>query len=251
MVKSGFYLMMAVAFLLPLTVWAADFPEAFSGNSDPGQAVAFSNSVTVDGNLSDWNGAAWVIYDQDDDLMRGGSDMEVAWALLYDDSNLYFAAAVRDDDVATSETWWKTDVILLFFDWEANGTRSGFIQFNQTETINPGTTPSGLAEASTLVVTVEEAWGEGGKIYELSMPIETALEGLAVTIAEGESIKMIPGISDGSADGQEAAFMSWLGANVDNCATWGDIGVITFAGLIAVARPDGKLSTTWGYLRAR
>ena len=176
--------------------------------------------------------------------------MEVAWAVLYDDSNFYFAAAVRDDDVATSVTWFKTDVILLFFDWEAVGTRSGFIQFNQTGEIHPSPSPPGLVD-STLVVTVEEAWGEGGKIYELSIPFETALENVKMTPAEGETIKMIPGCSDGSAAGQEAAFISWLGANVDDSASWGDIGVITLDGpLPSAVHPAGKLATTWGYLRS-
>ena len=248
MVKSVCCLMTAVAFLLPLAVWAADFPEAVSGIPEPGQTIAFSKSITVDGNLSDWNGAAWIIYDQDHDVMRGGSDMEAAWAVLYDDSNFYFAAAVKDDDVATSATWFKTDVILLFFDWESNGTRSALLQFNHTGAFNG---PADLTEASSLIVTVEETWGDGGKIYELSIPFEKALANVNMTPAEGGTFKMIPGFADGSAAGQEAVFMSWLGANVDNCATWGETGVITFAGLMAVAPHAAKLATTWGYLRSR
>lgn len=98
----------------------------------PPAAAAFTVAVRVaspprlDGDLQEWQHAPLVL-DASSHLLtapsyyRGDADLSARIWLAWDDSSLYVAGRVRDDDVTAGEAW-DRDRVNLVFDWRRDTT---------------------------------------------------------------------------------------------------------------------------------
>lgn len=251
--------------LVSLSAWAAGFLPKANGDDfglEYGETLALTANTApkIDGNLSDWQGAVWIAFDSDKELLRGkGSwkgvdDLSVVWSTLYDDTNFYFAAAVRDDLFAPSGDPgkpWTGDTIFLYIDWDNAGavvsSKPSFAKIKGkaqvadfTDGKNPDVTKSDIA------IVPNADLGKGGMIYEVAMTFKSLTN---VKIKPGLEIGFTPGYEEGTDNPEKRAglvFMDWNGVNPDQA---NQLGKLTFSAEAAAVNPTGKLTTTWGQLK--
>ncbi len=109
---------------------AGQLPEPTPGiPEDKSIAYRASAPLLIDGNLADWEGAAFKLVGRRQDVLRGEwtgpDDLTCTWSVLWDDTTFYFAAAIRDDvlvEATDSQQPWTGDCIFLYIDADVDGT---------------------------------------------------------------------------------------------------------------------------------
>ncbi len=97
----------------------------------PLYTIHVAGDITIDADVSDWEGAEWVTYDKNSIEETGGynwndPDAVCTFAMMYDSEALYCAAQVEDDfisyspETTTWHAWWERDGIQWFIDFTNN-----------------------------------------------------------------------------------------------------------------------------------
>ena len=226
-----------------------------------GETIAreFVKAPKIDGNLDDWQGAVWIAFDTEKELLRGKEtwggkdDISMTWSVAYDNDNFYFATAVRDDIFSPGPddgNVWKGDCIFLYIDWENKKTGAPDCKPNlsfmnkEAKVLNFGKHPE--VTKSKIAVEPNANLGKGGMIYEVAMPFKYIT---TVKVAKGLEVGMTPGYEEGFNNKQEeGVFLDWGGINPDKSEL---LGRMKFGGPIVPSSVEAsnKLTTFWGVVK--
>ncbi|MAE85228.1 MAG: hypothetical protein CMB80_21010, partial [Flammeovirgaceae bacterium] len=80
-----------------------------------------SSKIKLDGNLKDWKDSKWTaVTDRSGSPFnyKGSDDFSMQFATSYDQSNLYLAIKIKDDEIYTNEngSYWSQDALLIGLD---------------------------------------------------------------------------------------------------------------------------------------
>ena len=241
--------------LLSWPVLAGLIPEATPGlPEDESIAYRAETPPQIDGDLSDWENAAFKFIGEEEDVFRGDwdgkEDLSYVWSVMWDDDAFYFAAAVRDDiyqEPANAAEAWTGDCLFLYIDANADGTienKPCFFLLDDKPCVFAAA--SGVQPDSVdIVIAMEPALGKAGRIFEVAIPLNAMKD---MNPVAGADFRMMPGYEEGTQGAEAGKFLNWDGLNPDVAA---NLRKVTFGGLVenlAVA-PSGKLSTSWGVLK--
>jgi hypothetical protein len=223
----------------PGVVPAGPLPEATPGlPEDKSIAYRATAPLTIDGDLADWEGAAFKLIGRDGDVFRGEwtgpDDLTCTWSVLWDDTTFYFAAAIRDDilaEAADPQQPWTGDCTFLYLDADMDGTienKACFFLFQGQPTFL-GMTDT-LVEAANagsvrLAIVMEPRLGKAGRIVEAAIPLDCLPLKKPVN---GTIFRMVPGCEEGTQSAEQPPkFLDWGGANPDDAA---NLRQVIFAG---------------------
>jgi len=216
------------------------------------------NPPNIDGVLDEWKYAVWIGYNSKNELFRGAGswkgedDLSITWSVMYDNENLYFAAAVRDDEFAPSDNAaepWRGDMIFIYIDWAGSkvevSSKPGLFSSKGKPTIADYSTKNPRIGESKIAIKSTPELGKGGMIYEVAMPFNLLTN---EKIQEGSVIGFTPGYEEGT-DNPEGksgtVFMDWGAVNPDQAI---NLGKLRFGGKLSVDS-DGKLADRWGKIK--
>ena len=145
------------------------------------EALRAPTPVTIDGDLSEWEAAQVVRVDSREQILRGGAawpgsdqaSFNLYW--MWDDTNLYVAAQVRDPEHTQDETGpsvWRSDALWLYLDTRGNHSR---IDVKLTLAQTPDGPQVWNWTSQAFLPNAQLAWqpAEGGYIYEAALPLES------------------------------------------------------------------------------
>lgn len=150
--------------------------------------IPFPVGITLDGDLSDWNGIPFEVVDRgtmtSTNLAENGF---YQWALAADENNLYIYMVMPDATIVTGEhgtDFWNEDSMEFYINFSGNLSRTSFGEGVFQVNINPGnignTDPKGLvytgvnasqSNFEAYVFRIEGGWG-----FEALVPIPDNLE---------------------------------------------------------------------------
>jgi hypothetical protein len=208
-------------------VWADPLPEPTPGiPQEKSIAYRVETPPVIDGNLADWEGAAFKLIGRKQDVFRGEwagpDDLTCIWSVRWDEKTFYFAAAIRDDvlaEAASPDQPWTGDAIFLYIDADADGTidnKPCFFLFGGKPMVLG---MAGGAESGTvdLAIVPEPRLGKAGRILEAAIPLDCLTN---MKPAEGMVFRMMPGYEEGTAGAETpATFLDWDGLNPDEAAS--------------------------------
>ncbi|HUU18316.1 MAG TPA: sugar-binding protein [Sedimentisphaerales bacterium] len=251
------------ALMLSPLVLAGSIPEPTSGLPDM-ESIAYKakETPTIDGDLSDWENAAFVFLGEQKDVFRGDwggrDDLSYVWSVMWDENAFYFAAAIWDDvyqELANANEPWTGDCLFLYIDANVDSTidnKPCFFLFGGQPTVfaAAGGVQPGDVE---LAIVMEPQLGEAGRIFEVAIPLGSMTN---MSPAEGGEFRMMPGYEEGTQGAEAGKFIDWDGLNPDDAA---NLRKVTFGGLIDNSGPkrladrpspaDGDmLEATWANL---
>jgi len=238
---------------VPGVVPAGQIPEPTPGIPEE-KSIAY-RAVTppiIDGNLSDWEGAAFKLIGRQKDVFRGEwtgpEDLTCTWSVMWDDTTFYFAAAIRDDvlvEATDPQQPWTGDCIFLYIDADADGTidnKPCFFLFHG-ESAFLGMAGGADSGSVSLAIVMEPRLGQAGRTLEVAIPLDCLTN---MKPANGTIFRMMPGYEEGTQGAESPpTFLDWDGLNPDDAA---NLRQVIFAGAIgtnpwAMARepnpPDG------------
>jgi len=204
------------ALMLSPLVLAGSIPEPTSGLPDM-ESIAYKakETPTIDGDLSDWENAAFVFLGEQKDVFRGDwggrDDLSYVWSVMWDENAFYFAAAIWDDvyqELANANEPWTGDCLFLYIDANVDSTidnKPCFFLFGGQPTVfaAAGGVQPGDVE---LAIVMEPQLGEAG----------------------------MPGYEEGTQGAEAGKFIDWDGLNPDDAA---NLRKVTFGGLIDNSGP--------------
>jgi GH35 family endo-1,4-beta-xylanase len=179
-----------IAAILEEPTTASDIPEPTK--SDPSQLAPDSVpgmiyyapigvSITLDGNLSDWENVPRVTVDSG--TMPGDGSTSFEYAVAIDDANLYYMANVTDSALVYGQygvgEWWREDSVEFYLnttgDLEATSYEPGIVQIgmlaeNVTQPDEPLYGGGNSGDVQVSIVAVET---ETGYVIEASVPLVT------------------------------------------------------------------------------
>ncbi len=238
---------------IPGTAVAGPLPEPTPGLPEE-KSIAYRAATppTIDGDLSDWEGAAFKLIGRQQDVFRGEwtgpDDLTCTWSVLWDDTTFYFAAAIRDDvlvEATDAQQPWTGDTIFLYVDADADGTidnKPAFFLF-QGQPAFLGMAGDADAGSVSLAIVMEPRLGKAGRILEMAIPLDRLTN---MKPANGVIFRMMPGYEEGTQGAESPpTFLDWDGLNPDEAV---NLRQVIFAGAFgtnpwALARapnpPDG------------
>jgi len=255
-------LLLAGLLMVSWGVLAGPIPEPTPGLPDD-ESIAYQplTTPTIDGDLSDWENAAFKAIDKKDDLLRGGwdgtDDLSYRWSLMWDKTTLYFAAAMWDDiltEPVDANAPWNGDCLFLYIDANVDGTidnKPSFVLMGGKPAVVKDWSRGGeeLKDAD-LAIVMEPKLGKAGRIYEVAMPYNSMQN---MNPKEGGDFRMMPGHDEGNGlpPAKEAGvFMNWGGVDPDQAV---NLGKVTFGKKIKnwAVTPRGKLTTKWAEIKIK
>ena len=142
--------------------------------------------LTIDGDLSDWQGIPQVDFNYKKSVesgeLKAEDGFEPGFWLAWDDKYLYFAAKVKDKELITTkekDQIWQDDCIEIFVDPDLDG-----IEWNNKKDFQIGLSPSGPAKKPQVwcwfqgvsgepdILVASKTEGTGGYIIEAAIPWE-------------------------------------------------------------------------------
>ncbi|MBZ0319869.1 MAG: endo-1,4-beta-xylanase [Anaerolineae bacterium] len=156
-------------------------PNQLAPDSVPGVAyyAPMGVTITLDGDLSDWENIPRVTVDKG--TLDGPGAESYEFAVAVDDTNLYFMANVTDSNVQYGEygveDWYQTDSIEFYINatgnlaaaaYEPGIVQIGMLAENATQ---PDTPLVGGGSSDTIVVSIAAVESETGYIIEASVPL--------------------------------------------------------------------------------
>ncbi len=208
-------------------VAAGQLPEPTAGLPEE-KSIAYRAAapLTIDGDLSDWEGAAFKLTGRQQDVFRGEwtgpDDLACTWSVLWDDTTFYFAAAIRDDilvEATDAQQPWTGDCTFLYIDADGDGTienKGAFFLLHGQPTFLGMT--AGLIEAAnagsvSLALVMEPRLGKAGRILEAALPLDCLPIKKPV---RGAIFRMMPGYEEGTQGAEQPPkFLDWGGVNPD------------------------------------
>lgn len=261
--QTGFeiFIFGIVFLMVSWEVLAGPIPEPTPGLPDD-ESIAYQprTTPTIDGDLSDWEKAAFKAIDKKEDLLRGDwggtKDLSYRWSCMWDDTTFYFAAAMWDDiltEPADANQPWLGDCLFLYIDANVDGVidnkPSFFLMKGKPAVVKDWSRGGQDLKDVEIAIVMESKLGKGGRIYEVAFPYN-AMQNMKPK--EGDHFRMMPGHDEGSAPvapgGEAGLFMDWGGLNPDEA---GNLKKVTFGKEIRnwAVSPSGKLTTIWGKIK--
>lgn len=252
-----FSLLSVVLTMVSFSTFAGPIPEPTPGLPDE-ESIAYraEKPPVIDGELSDWRDAAFKFIGEKDDVFRGNwkgeDDLSYVWAVMWDDTNFYFAAAVRDDvyqEPANANEAWTGDCLFLYIDANVDGAidnKPCFFLFDGEPSVFPGV--SGVETEDVEIAIVEEPQlGKAGRIFEVAIPLDAMSN---MKPSEGGDFRMMPGYEEGTQGAEAGKFIDWDGLDPDQAA---NLRKVTFGGIIQnlAVNTYGKTAVIWGTLKLR
>jgi len=209
---------------------AGQLPEPTPGIPEE-KSIAYRAAapLIIDGDLSDWEGAAFKLIGRQQDVFRGEwtgpDDLTCIWSVMWDDATFYFAAAIRDDilvEATDPQQPWTGDCTFLYIDTDGDGTidnKACFFLFHGQPTFLGMT--AGLVEAAnagsvSLAIVMEPRLGKAGRILEAAIPLDCLPTKKPV---QGTIFRMMPGCEEGTQGAEQPPkFLDWGGVNPDDPA---------------------------------
>ena len=192
--------------------------------------------ITVDGDLSDWKlskfGNDQVAY-----LAKGSAK----FYLLYDDENLYFAAAVKDNSVVGNQRGvdiWRDDAVEFWLDAKGDADIFNNMPFNPgcyqidfaplTKDGGPGlyvyrninTKP--VADAIKVASKISKGPEDSGYVIEAAIPIRSIT---GFELKEGGVLGVNFSLSDKDSENGDWEHTIWSGQKEDDATQWGKLKV--------------------------
>ena len=202
------------------------------------EALRAPGPVEIDGDLSEWEDAQVVSVDSKEQILRGGA----AWPgleeasfnlyLMWDETNLYVAARVRDPEHTQNETGpsvWRGDALLLYLDTQGNRSR---VDIKLTLAQTPDGPQVWNWTSQAFLPNVQLAWQpiEGGYIYEAALPLESLNY---LELQPGKHLNFDAGI------GFTGGFINYTGLDPD---TAGNLAPITMVEALSPAAQLGEIA---------
>ncbi len=170
----------------------------------PLYTIHMAGDITIDGNVTDWDGAEWVTYDANSIDETGGTnwndpDAVCTFAMMYDSEALYCAAQVEDNfisfspDTTTWHAWWERDGVQWFIDFTNNGEQEVILWPDYWETVEnveagmkwlPGEMIIAIGATEDQTLTTTRQWPVGTRDGDRSDATTTTL--LDGTVVQGE-----------------------------------------------------------------
>ena len=262
--RQPFFCLLFLAGLLIVSwgVLAGPIPEPTAGLPDD-ESIAYqpATTPTIDGDLSDWENAAFRAIEKKEDLLRGDwegpNDLSYRWALMWDKKTLYFAAAMWDDiltEPADPNQPWMGDCLFLYIDANVDGTIDNKPAFaligGKPAAVKDWPSGKDLKNVD-LAIVMQPKLGKAGRIYEVALPYGSMQN---MKPKEGGHFRMMPGHDEGNdpvAPAKEAGvFMDWGGLAPDQA---GNLRKVTFDKVIRnwAVMPQGKLTTKWAEIKIK
>jgi beta-glucosidase len=184
--------------------------------------IPYPVAITLDGNLSDWNGIPFDVMTKG--IMTSSDPAEngyVQFALASDGENIYVYMVMPDATIVTGQheqNFWNEDSLEFYFNFSGDLTRTNYGDGVFQVNINPGnignTDPTALvytgvnstqAGFSAFVFPTEDGWG-----YEALIPIPDG-----VTVAQG-SVFGFQAHANGSSGGGRDVKLIWSNADTSD-----------------------------------
>ncbi|MBN2303717.1 MAG: endo-1,4-beta-xylanase [Anaerolineae bacterium] len=156
-------------------------PNQLAPDSVPGVAVyaPMGVSITLDGDLSDWENIPRVLVNTG--TMPGDGETYFEFAVVVDDTNLYYMANVTDPNVIYGEhdpgTWYETDSVEFYLnttgDLEASSYVPGIVQVGilAENAISPDAPLVGGGNSGDAQVSIATVETDTGYVIEASVPL--------------------------------------------------------------------------------
>jgi hypothetical protein len=218
--------------------------------------------MTVDGNLSDWNGIA-AISMADNSGRTGGVDNTAKVRLAWDDSYLYYAFDVTDTELLAIETardganLYKDDEVELYIDPQGDGRTAAKMRDTDYQFLanvrdvlgDQKGTAAGGKDASYNAATFLTKAVTNGTLNATGTDIGYTLEGrigwtdLGVAPSAGGFMRIDPAVGDrdGAATSTEEFDWANLTTSFNNPSAWKDVKLVVDA--TAPATPTGLTLT--------
>ena len=194
--------------------------------------------LIIDGNLADWEGAAFKLIGRKGDVFRGEwtgpDDLTCTWSVMWDDTSFYFAAAIRDDvlvEATDAQQPWTGDCTFLYIDTDGDGTienKGAFFLLKGQPTflgMTAGLLDAASAGSIRLAIVMEPRLGKAGRILEAAIPLDCLPTKKPVL---GTIFRMVPGYEEGTQGAEQPPkFLDWGGVNPDDAA---NLRQVIFAG---------------------
>jgi len=240
MARTRFLLALLLGLLLvPGVVPAGPLPEPTPGLPEL-KSIAYRAAapLTIDGDLSDWEGAAFKLIGRQQDVFRGEwagpDDLTCTWSVMWDDTTFYFAAAIRDDvlvEATDPQQPWTGDCTFLYIDADGDGTienKGAFFLFHGQPAffgMTAGLTEAANAGSISLAIVMEPRLGKAGRILEAAFPLDCLPVKKPVL---GAIFRMMPGYEEGTQGAEQPPkFLDWGGVNPDEAP---NLRQVIFAG---------------------
>lgn len=248
----------ALFLMLSSVALAAYIPQPTTMALPAMETLAYRGTPIIDGDLSDWESAVFIDLSDASNLLRGAEkwtgteDISMRWAVLYDEENLYFAAAVWDDILVEPDDLaqpWMGDTLFLYIDANSDGTIDSKPSFVLVDGVaNVRDWNAGGAEMPLeIAIVLEPELGSAGRIFEVAIPHASIPN---INPQEGAQIRMTPGYEEGNSpvapDEENQVFLDWGGINPDEAD---QLGTVKFGAAMAAVSSLGKLATRWGHLK--
>ena len=216
-------------------------------------------NIKIDGDLSDWERAEAVAFDELKDVGAGipkASDFtgqgKVAWS-AQDATRIYFAVEITDDklqDINPPDAkWWEDDSVEFMFDFDNGMVRDSLVQW--TLGANGEDLSAAASKDNTEWVLIKDG---NDYIYEVAIdPTKPRGNPQFGNPGVGDKFKAEAGLTIGLSfhandceGGGREHQIGWTPGGAWDALAYGDL---TFDDEILDVEPSGKLTLTWGALK--
>lgn len=221
-------------------LYVAHLRQASPQPGKPAEALRTPGTIKLDGDLSEWQAAAPVRVDAKENVLRGSSQWEGAETasfvayFLWDDQNLYIAAAVRAPghrQIMTGAEVWKGDTLLVYLDTKHQGT-------SVDQKFSFAQTPDGPQvwnwRGGNFLAGAQMAWMEtaSGYNYEAAIPWTSLF---VDDVAGGKVLGFDLGRGFGG-----SGFQDFTGKDPDTASNLAPLKLVTTLSLAAQAAAGGE-----------
>lgn len=216
-------------------------------------------NLKIDGDLSEWERAEAVAFDELKDVGAGipkASDFtgqgKVAWS-AQDATRIYFAVEITDDKLQDinppNATWWNDDSVEFMFDFDNGMVRESLVQW--TLGANGKDLSAAAGEENTEWVLIKKG---NDYIYEVAIdPTKPRGNPQFANPGKGKDFKAKAGLTIGLSfhandceGGTREHQIGWMPGKAWDALAYGDL---IFDDEILAVSPSGKLALTWGALK--
>lgn len=247
------------AIIAALLIGCLAYPTAVFADRDKEYVAKQLRNLKIDGDLSEWERAEIVAFDELKDVGEGlpkekdfTGQGRVAWN-SQDPTRIYFAVEITDDELQDihppDAKWWEDDSVEFMFDFANGMVRETLVQWTL------GANGEDLSAAASKDNTEWVLINNGTEyIYEVAID-PTAPRGNPqfANPGEGDKFKAKHGLTIGLSfhmndceGGGREHQIGWMPGGAWDGLSYGDL---TFDDEILDVSPSGKIAITWGNLK--
>jgi hypothetical protein len=257
LILTGFVALIIAGFAL-----AGDPPAEHPATGEPLVLEVLRGTPTIDGNLNDWRLDFMIpaVLDTEEQIYPGAAAAAASWDgpedssgkfyLMWDDTNIYMAVIMQDDDLIMNKSAgdiWNSDAIEIFFSTTnaiAGCTEHYQYGFNADNQTWNWCNMDGAGQSAIDYLEVASTETDDGYICEAAIEYGQMK---SLDIEAGETIGFHPVFDDGDAGGDREMQMTWTGREAHDQSL--GFGHITFSMENVAVSPAMKLPTSWGALK--